>query len=106
MSMGLRTIISKITSPIFVPIRRFLVWGDTKFGTCEMKLTLEPRWDTRLEGFADMDEEVGLASELMKKVSKDKANLLNLEGHNIKSLGNSFPPQKVIDHLKENKQGD
>jgi len=98
--MGLRKIISKITSPFFVPLRRFLVWGDTKFGTCDMKLTLEPRWDTVLDGFADIDEGFGEASELMKKVSKDKANLEIFESQNKSSIGNSFPPQQVIDHLQ------
>ena len=51
----MRKFLSKITSPIFVPLRRFVVWGDSKFGTCDMKLTLEPRWDNHLDGFADMD---------------------------------------------------
>ena len=44
-----------------------------------MKLTLEPRYHTSLDGFADMDEVTNpQASELMKKVSKDKANLYGL----------------------------
>jgi hypothetical protein len=102
--MGLRNIISKITSPIFVPLRRFVVWGDTKFGTCDMKLTLEPRWDNTLVGFADMDDGVVLASELMKKVSKDKANLETFESQNKSSIGKSFPPQQVIDHLRKQQQ--
>ena len=56
----MRKVLSKITSPIFVPLRRFVVWGDKTFGTCDMKLTLEPR------------------SELKKKLSKDQANLVGL----------------------------
>jgi len=39
----MRKLISKITSPIFVPLRRFVVWGDDKFGTCDMKLTVVER---------------------------------------------------------------
>jgi hypothetical protein len=46
----MRRFLSRLTSPFFVPLRRFVVWGDSKFGTCDMKLTLEPRWeDTRSE---------------------------------------------------------
>ena len=51
----MRKLLSKITSPIFVPLRKFVVWGDSKFGTCDMKLSIEPRWDNHLDGFADMD---------------------------------------------------
>ena len=77
--MSLRRVIGKITSPFFVPLRKLVVWGDKNFGTCDMKLTLEPRYDTSLDGFADMDEVTNpQASELMKKVSKDKANLHGL----------------------------
>ena len=36
-----------------------VVWGDRRFGTCDMKLTMEPRWDTSLDGFADIDGVVG-----------------------------------------------
>lgn len=39
-----RKFIGKITSPFFVPLRKLVVWGDNKFGTCDMKLSLEPRW--------------------------------------------------------------
>ena len=102
--MGLRKIISKITSPFFVPLRRFIVWGDTKFGTCDMKLTLEPRWDNSLDGFADIDESEIVVSDLLKKVSKDKANLETFEIEKISSIGNSFPPQQVIDHLRKQQQ--
>ena len=72
----MRRLLSKITSPIFVPLRRFVVWGDKTFGTCDMNLTLEPRWETPLDGFADIDEEP--ISELQKKLSKDQANLVGL----------------------------
>ena len=72
----MRRLLSKITSPIFVPLRRFVVWGDKTFVTCDMKLTLEPRWETPLDGFADIDEEP--ISELQKKLSKDQANLVGL----------------------------
>jgi|TARA_R110000796_G_scaffold166381_2_gene283320 hypothetical protein len=51
----LKRFLGRLTSPIFVPLRRLVVWGDTRFGTCEMKLALEPRWDHVLDGFADMD---------------------------------------------------
>ena len=40
-----------------------------------MKLTLEPRWETPIEGFTDNEESL---SELQKKLSKDKANLEGL----------------------------
>lgn len=74
----MRKFLSKLTSPFFVPLRRFVVWGDDKFGTCDMKLTMEPRWETHLDGFADIDEES--LSELQKKLSKDKANIFGLGG--------------------------
>ena len=72
----MRKFLSKLTSPFFVPLRRFVVWGDDKFGTCDMKLTMEPRWETHLDGFADIDEEP--LSELQKKLSKAKATIFGL----------------------------
>lgn len=39
----MRKFIGRITSPIFVPLRRFVVWGDKTFGTCDHVLSLEPR---------------------------------------------------------------
>ena len=54
-----RRILGRLTSPIFVPLRRLVVWSDRRFGTCDMKLTMEPRWDTSLDGFADIDGVVG-----------------------------------------------
>ena len=71
--------LGRLTSPFFVPLRRFVVWGDKTFGTCDMKLTLEPRYeDHPLTGFADIDEPPSQISELQKKVSKDKANIEGL----------------------------
>ncbi len=40
---GFRSMIGKITSPIFVPLRRFVVWGDKNFGTCDSRLEIVPR---------------------------------------------------------------
>ncbi len=76
--MSIRRIIGKITSPFFVPLRKLVVWGDKNFGTCDMKLTIEPRYHA-LDGFADMDSSPApQISELMKKVSKDKVNVQGL----------------------------
>ena len=41
--MSVRRLIGSITSPIFVPLRKFVVWGDQNFGTCDYQLALEPR---------------------------------------------------------------
>ncbi len=49
MQMNLRRWIGKLTTPIFVPLRKLVVWGDRNFGTCDMKLTLEPRWNDEEE---------------------------------------------------------
>ena len=54
-----RRILGRLTSPIFVPLRRVVVWGDRRFGTCDMKLTMEPRWETSVDGFADIEGVVG-----------------------------------------------
>lgn len=74
----MRKVLSKITSPIFVPLRRLVVWGDKTFGTCDMKLSIEPRWESPLSGFADIDEETVRISELQVKLSKDKVNITGL----------------------------
>lgn len=77
----MRKWLGRLTSPFFVPLRRFVVWGDRKFGTCDMKLTIEPRYDDNpLRGFADIDEGTSsiTLSELEKKISKDKANIEGL----------------------------
>ncbi len=76
----MRKWLGRLTSPFFVPLRRFVVWGDKTFGTCDMKLTIEPRYDDPLRGFADMDESSSqiTLSELEKKLSKDKVNIEGL----------------------------
>jgi hypothetical protein len=71
--MNGKRFLSKITSPFFVPLRRFLVWLDDGVGTCNMKLTLAPRWDESEKTFKDTPH--NQISELGKKISKDKANL-------------------------------
>ncbi len=72
--------LGRLTSPFFVPLRRLVVWGDKTFGTCDMKLTLEPRYeDHPLRGFADIDETSNeRLSELQIKLSKDRANIEGL----------------------------
>lgn len=75
--MNLRKLIGKFTSPIFVPLRKLVVWSDNNFGTCDYKLSLEPRViqeNTTYEGEIHVKE----ISELMKKVSKDRAELESL----------------------------
>ena len=76
----MRKWLGRLTSPFFVPLRRFIVWGDKTFGTCDMKLTLEPRYqDHPLRGFADIDESTNeRLSELQTKLSKDRANIEGL----------------------------
>lgn len=102
--MSLRKLVGKFTSPIFIPLRKFIIWGDTRFGTCDMKLTLESRWENPLNGFADMDEETKEISKLMGTVSKERMNRKSAEYNTQKSIGNSFPPQQVIDHLRKYQQ--
>jgi|TARA_R100000742_G_C4273526_1_gene93096 hypothetical protein len=41
--MNWRKVVGKITSPIFVPLRKVLVWGDQNFGSCDYQLSLEKR---------------------------------------------------------------
>ena len=69
----MRKLLSKITSPIFVPLRRLVVWGDKTFGTCDMKLTIEPRYDNPLRGFADIDE--GTSSTTIKEAVPPRSRL-------------------------------
>lgn len=72
--MNFRRNIGKITSPVFVPLRRLIAWTDDKFGTCDHQLVLQPR-----PCFVSFESEpIEQISELMKKVSKDKANLQGL----------------------------
>jgi len=42
--MNLRKTIGIITSPIFVPLRRLVAWGDQNFGTCDHTLAVVPRY--------------------------------------------------------------
>jgi hypothetical protein len=42
--MNVRRAIGIITSPIFVPLRRFVAWGDQNFGTCDHTLAVVPRY--------------------------------------------------------------
>ena len=73
--MNIRRTLSKFTSPLFVPLRRLVVWMDDKFGTCDHQLVLQPR-ACYLE--LPTPEPVEQISELEKKLSKDKANLVVL----------------------------
>jgi len=71
--MSFRRFLSRITSPIFVPLRKFIVWMDDGVGTCEMKLALTPRW---VEDKVNVQEKSNKQiSELSKKISKDRANV-------------------------------
>ena len=64
----------KLRAPVFVPLRRLIAWTDDKFGTCDHQLVLQPR-----PCFISFESEpVEQISELMKKVSKDEANLQGL----------------------------
>lgn len=73
--MKFRRTLSKFTSPLFVPLRRLVVWMDDKFGTCDHQLVLQPR-ACYLE--LPTSEPVEKISELEKKVSKDNANIVGL----------------------------
>jgi len=42
--MNIRRAIGIITSPIFVPLRRLVAWGDQNFGTCDHTLAVVPRY--------------------------------------------------------------
>ena len=39
----LRRAVGIVTSPIFVPLRRFVAWGDRNFGTCDHHLEVVER---------------------------------------------------------------
>ncbi len=73
--MKIRRSLSKFTSPLFVPLRRLVVWMDDKFGTCDHQLVLQPR-ACYLE--LPISEPVEQISELEKKLSKDKADMVGL----------------------------
>ena len=69
----IRLAVGRITSPVFVPLRRLIVWLDGKVGTCDHQLVLQQR-----SCFIELDlyqEPVEQISELNKKLSKDRANL-------------------------------
>lgn len=76
MKMKTRRMIARLTSPLFVPLRKLLVWLDDRLGTCDHQLVLQPR-PCFVEFDAQSQTEVSepQISELMKKVSKDKANI-------------------------------
>ena len=97
--MIMRKLIGKITSPIFVPLRKLVVWGDEQFGTCDHKLSVVPR---KYKETLKPEIAVQPVSELEKKLSKDKANLNNYDGESkqLKPIGNQFPPKEVTKHLK------
>lgn len=65
MKMKTRRTIARLTSPLFVPLRKLLVWFDDKLGTCDHQLVLQPR-----PCFVEFDAQ---------KVSKDKANGISEE---------------------------
>jgi len=52
----MKKLIGKITSPIFVPLRKFVAWGDDKFGTCDHKLAVVPREVESSETTLEMKE--------------------------------------------------
>jgi len=52
----MKKLIGKITSPIFVPLRKFVAWGDDKFGTCDHKLMVVPREVESSETTLEMKE--------------------------------------------------
>ena len=54
-NMNFRKTIGKITSPVFVPLRRLIAWTDDKFGTCDHQLVLQPR-ACFLKGLNDLED--------------------------------------------------
>ena len=75
--MSLRKSIGRFTSPIFVPLRKLMVWADEKFGTCDEQLVLQPRL-CYLETIVEHEGNLIKASELEKKLSKDRVNVQGL----------------------------
>jgi len=76
----LRLAVGRFTSPIFVPLRRLIVWLDARLGTCDHQLVLQPR-----PCFLDLPSDRSKTpriSELEMKISKDRANLVGL-GENV-----------------------
>ncbi len=79
--MSLRKWVGKITSPIFVPLRKMVSWSDETFGTCDHRLVVVPR-DASAK-FSEEDnhnhiEKTKKLSMLEKKISKDKVNIEGL----------------------------
>tara|TARA_R100000005_G_scaffold95855_1_gene79153 strand:+ start:1027 stop:1308 length:282 start_codon:yes stop_codon:yes gene_type:complete len=72
--MNIRRMIGKFTSPIFVPLRRFVAWADQTFGTCDHRLMVVPVV-CEIELPEPEVEEPKKASELEVKLSKDRANM-------------------------------
>ncbi len=79
--MNIRMRIGRLTSPFFVPLRRLVVWMDNKFGTCDHQLVLQPR-----ACYLELPESppIQKISELERKVSKDKANMVGLGSDTLK----------------------
>ena len=79
--MSFRKWIGKITSPIFVPLRKMVSWSDETFGTCDHRLVVVPRDASAKVGESDgLERKVKTEqiSMLEKKISKDKANIEGL----------------------------
>ena len=78
----MRRALSKITSPFFVPLRRLIVWLDDKVGTRDHQLVLQPRACfvdlSKADPTGKYQEQAKQISELERKVSKDKANIVGL----------------------------
>lgn len=79
--MNIRKFIGKFTSPIFVPLRRFVAWADQSFGTCDHRLVVVPVVSCALELPEPEEEAPKKASELEIKLSKDKANMRTWDTH-------------------------
>ncbi len=104
--MSLRKLIGRFTSPVFVPLRKLVVWGDENFGTCDHKLSVIPRESlvSSSESGDDCSDCIKpQISELQKKVSKDIVNLDTYVSL-VEPIGKPFPPQELIEHLKENRK--
>ncbi len=76
----MRRKLSRFTSPFFVPLRRLVVWLDDKIGSCDHQLVLQPRacFVDLADPTGKYQQQVKQISELERKVSKDKANIVGL----------------------------
>ncbi len=78
----MRRTLSRFTSPFFVPLRRLIVWLDDKVGTCDQQLVLQPRACfldySKSDPTGKYQQQAKQISELERKVSKDKANIVGL----------------------------